>query len=442
MTYVNPTEELFERIHWFIKLRWIAVAGVVFAGFFVDRILNIPLPVLYIYAIAAFLGIYNLSFLIYLGNIAGKKITNFFAVANRIANLQTSLDLLCLAALIHFSGGVENPFLFYFIFHVIMASILLTRRASFLQATFAVFLFSSTVFLEYKGILAHYCLEKFMPYSLHENLIYISGVSFVFVSTLYIAVYMATAVSDRLREREKSLQKANELLNKKDRIKSEYVLRVTHDIKEHLSAIQSCIAPVTEGITGSLNEKQKDMLQRARARAGKLIFFVKALLEITTIKLTKRLKKENFSFAESIKVISEDIRMRSKSKGVTFKVDVEPSIDRIIGVRVYIEEAISNLLANSVKYTPRGGRITLKASDRKRYIRIEIRDTGIGIPSDELSHVFEEFYRGRNAKQIEKTGTGLGLSIAKEIVELHQGNIWVESEEGKGTVFYLEFPKK
>ena len=244
MARVSLTEGLIERIRWLIRLRWMAVAGVVFAGFFVNQILGIPIPVMHIYAVASFLGAYNLVFLAYLGKMRDGRIANFYTLANRIANLQISLDLFCLAALIHFSGGIENPFLFYFTFHIIIASILLTRKASFLQATFAVFLFCFIVLLEYKGVIPHYCLQKFVPYTLHENLLYIFGVSFVFISTLYIAVYMASAVSLRLRERERSLEKANELLREKDRIKSEYVLRVTHDIKEHLSAIQSCIAPV------------------------------------------------------------------------------------------------------------------------------------------------------------------------------------------------------
>jgi signal transduction histidine kinase len=111
------------------------------------------------------------------------------------------------------------------------------------------------------------------------------------------------------------------------------------------------------------------------------------------------------------------------------------------GVRVYIEEAIANLLANSVKYTPQGGRIDITINDKGRDLLIQIKDTGIGIPKDEIPRLFEEFYRGKNAKKIEKMGTGLGLSIAKEIVDMHNGKIWAESEEGRGSTFYIKLPK-
>lgn len=426
-------DSLRERLYWFIKLRWIAVTGVPLTVLTVTQVFGLPLNVFPIYLITFLLGLCNLAYLVFL-NQSDKR-------DNQIANLQIFLDLSFLTTLIHFSGGIENPFIFYFIFHMIIASILLTRRASFLQASVAVFMLSFITVLEYKGILPHYCLKGFVPVSMHRNFLYIFGELFVFTSTLYIAVYMATSISMRLRERERSLEKANLLLEEKDRIKSEYVLRVTHNIKEHLSAVKSCIEPVTKGITGPLNEKQKNMLFRARDRADKLLFFVRALLEITRIKLDKGLKMDVFSFPGAMRAIIEDISARAKAKGISFNADIESSIGNIRGVRVYIEEAISNLLANSLKYTSKGGNISLQVLDRGETVFIEIKDSGIGIPEDDIPHIFDEFHRAGNAKAIEKMGTGLGLAITKKIIELHKGKISLESVEGKGTIFYIELLK-
>lgn len=437
MTY---KDSLIERISWLIKLRWVAAAGVIFTVYFAQGILGLSLLVLPLYITAFVLGFYNLIFSFILFRV-NKSSSYSPRLANIIANIQISLDLTCLALLIHFSGGVENPFIFYFIFHMIIASILLSRRASFLQATYTVSMFLLIAVLEYIGVLPHYCLKEFIPYSLHNSLLYIAGVSFVFISTLYIAVYMATSVANTLRERERSLKEANKLLQEKDRIKSEYVLRVTHDIKEDLSAIQSCIEPVVEGITGTLNDSQKNLLRRAEERSSKLIFFVNALLEITKIKLTQRLKMETFSLAELIKDVSENIAPRAKSKNIKFEVNIQASVEKMKGVWVYIHEAIWNILANSVKYTPNDGEINLEASEKKDLILIQIKDTGIGIPKNELPYVFDEFYRASNARRVERQGTGLGLSIAKKIIELHKGRIWVTSKEGEGTIFYIELPR-
>src|SRR3989338_7283564 len=291
---------LIERIYWLIRLRWIAIIGVILTILFAEKIIKLSLPYFYLHGITTVLGVYNLIFFLYLNQIKKRKIIALDIIANRIANVQISLDLLSLTMLIHFSGGIENPFIFYFIFHMIIASILLSMRASFLQATFAAFLFVIMTALEYSEILPHHSLPGFIPHTLHNNLVYISGLNFAFISTIYIAVYMATSISKRLREREDSLKEANLLLEEKDRIKSEYVLRVSHDIKEHLASIQTCLEPVSSGITGGLNPGQKDLIQRATERTDKLLFFVKTLLEITRIKLSKYIDMESFSLKKTV----------------------------------------------------------------------------------------------------------------------------------------------
>lgn len=433
---------LIERIYWLIRLRWIAVIGVILTILFVQKIARLSLPYFYLYGITAVLAVYNLIFLLLLKHIERNKPKELIIIANRIANVQISLDLLSLTMLIHFSGGIENPFIFYFIFHMIIASILLSRRASFLQATIAVFLFVIMATLEYSGILAHHSLPGFIPYNLHNNLLYISGLNFAFISTIYIAVYMATSISKRLRERESNLKEANILLEEKDRIKSEYVLRVSHDIKEHLAAVQSCIEPVAIGITGALNSAQKDLLDRAVERANKLLFFVKALLEITRIKLSRDIGMEYFSFKKTVDNAIALVEEKARVKGIKVVLRMDSGIDLIYGAEIYIEETIANLLANAVKYTSAGGKISLDIKDGPETLLIQVSDTGIGIPKDEISRLFNEFYRATNAKKTQREGTGLGLAIARQVVERHNGKIWVESEEGKGSTFSIILPKQ
>lgn len=431
-------EEFIERLHWLVRLRWLAVIGVFLTVLSVSRIFKFPLPVFPLYLIAIILALYNLAFFILLIYLKERKSK---ITMNIIANAQISLDLLMLSALIHFSGGIENPFLFYFIFHMIIAGILLSRQAAFLQATFAAILFCFMVILECLGILPHYCLREFIINSQHNNLIYIIGISFVFVSTIYIAVYMASSISAKLKQREEILEKANEQLKEKDRLKSEYVLRVSHDIKEHLAAIQGCLEPVIGRITGELNPKQFDLVERAVQRTSKLIFFVKALLEITRIKLSKEIKMDYFYFKDIVYEVVNNISPKAQDKNIAIYSVIEPTIDRIRGAKEYLQETIVNLIANSVKYTPNNGRIDIRVKDKGNSILIEIQDTGIGIPKDEMPKIFEEFYRASNAREAEKDGTGLGLSIARQIVQIHQGKIWVESESGKGSVFSIELPK-
>lgn len=441
MARFSQEDALLERIRWLIRLRWIAIIGVVTALLFSVSVLKLSLPIRYQFTVVLILISYNLAFPLSLSHIRKRVSKDRLLIANRIANLQISLDLASLSALIHFSGGIENPFIFYFIFHMIIASILLSRRASFLQATLAISFFSIIVILEYTGALPHYCLKGFIIHDQHDNLLYISGIYLVFMSTLYISVYMATSISRRLREREEKLKQLNELLTEKDRIKSEYVLRVTHDIKEHISAIQGCLEPVTAGITGPLNAKQTDLLGRAVQRTEKLILFIRALLEITRIKLSKKIEMRHFSVKEMIASAINSVDAKAKAKGIVISFDIDPAIDTMMGAQIYLEEAVTNILANSVKYTPRNGKIDISVKDEGDSILVRLADTGIGIPPEEIDKVFDEFHRASNAVEIERDGTGLGLSIARQIIERHNGRIWVESELGKGSAFYIKLVK-
>ncbi|MDO8602937.1 MAG: HAMP domain-containing sensor histidine kinase [Candidatus Omnitrophota bacterium] len=432
---------LIERVYWLIRLRWLALAGVISAILSTKLIAGIQLPFRALYFIVLALAIYNLLFYLYLKLARKRLFSDSGVIVTRVTNIQISMDLVFLAGLIHFSGGIENPFIFYFIFHMIITSTLLSRRESFIQATFAVFLFMLIVWLEYAGFLEHHCLRGFVLDDLHANRIYIFGVSFVFISTLYLAAYMASSISIRLKDREKSLKEANLLLEEKDRIKSEYVLRVSHDIKEHLAAVQSCVEPVARGITGALNNAQKDLLDRAVERTNKLLFFVKALLEITRIKLSKDISMEYFSLKKTVDSAIALVEEKARVKGMEIALRMDPGVDMIYGAEIYIEETIANLLANAVKYTSENGKISLDIKDRQETLLIQISDTGMGIPRDEISKLFNEFYRATNAKKTVREGTGLGLAIARQVVERHKGKIWVESEEGRGSTFSISLPK-
>ena len=105
-----------------------------------------------------------------------------------------------------------------------------------------------------------------------------------------------------------------------------------------------------------------------------------------------------------------------------------------------MERLLTNLVSNAIRYTTVGGEVNLEAKAKEGTLRILVSDTGIGIPEDDLSKIFDEFYRSENAKAHNKTGTGLGLSIVKQIVDSHRGKIWVESKMGRGTIFSCALP--
>jgi signal transduction histidine kinase len=243
-----------------------------------------------------------------------------------------------------------------------------------------------------------------------------------------------------LQKQEKALRQANIELKEKDRIKDEYVSRVTHDIKGHLSAIQSCLYIGMDESDGPLSEKQSDFLGRAFNRTIQLTDFVEELLNLTQMRLSGRLKVEPFSLSDSISQAIETVARKAKDKSITLSSDVESSVQQIIGDEFSIKEMITNLLFNAIKYTPENKTVQLSAKGYNDHIQIDISDTGIGIPEDEIGNVFDEFFRASNARKKEKDGTGLGLSIVKQIVDRHGGKISVQSQQDKGTTFTVILP--
>lgn len=434
-------ESLAESLYWLIRLRWFAVAGIFFAACLSHYWLLLPLPYAPVYAIAAALGAGNLLLRLYLDRARAAGGPGLPALTNRLANAQIPPDLLCLTALVHFTGGVENPFAFYFVFHMIIASVLLSRRASYLQAAFALVLYLLMTGLEYAGRWEHHCAASSPALCLRGDALHLLGAWAAFSSTLFIAVYMATSISQKLRLKEAHLRAANEQLKEKDKIKSNYVLRVTHDIKEHLAAIQACLDPVLHGVTGEVAPAQRSLIQRSYDRTGKLMFFVKALLEITRIKLSRKMETAPFSLRKTAENAVSHVLERARARGINLTWDMGPGVDQVHGSQIYIEETIAGFLANAVKYTQEGGSVDMRIGDAGASVLIRVKDNGMGIPADELPRIFEEFFRARNAKAAERTGTGLGLSIAREVAQRHNGRVWVESEEGKGSSFYFSLPK-
>ena len=441
MEPVSEITTLVKRVHWLIKLRWIAAVCVAGGTFFSSNVLTISLNEGSLYSIAGLLAVYNAAMLGMLKHYSKKSDDSFIVAVKRLINIQIFIDLLILTILLHFAGGIENPFVFYYAFHIIMASILLSEKESYFYATSAITFFGLLLFLEYRGILPHHCLSGFIEHCNFQNGYYVLGTYFVFTTTLYLMVYMANYVSTLLKRTEQSLLKANKALCQKDRIKDEYVLRVTHDIKGHLAAIQNCLDVVINRLVGTLNEQQADFINRANDRTRKLTHFIKTLLKLTQIRLSSEFEMEIFPLKSTISTALETVKTKAQDKSIMLNSNIELPDDAVYGNQIFIEEVITNLLLNAIKYTAVDGKIDITAQNEGEHVLMEIIDTGIGIPEKELPKVFDEFYRATNAKKIEKDGTGLGLSIAKQIIERHNGKIWAESKEGIGTKFSFTLPR-
>jgi len=444
--------EIIDRIKWLVKLRWLAVIGTVVAISVASWRLPGVLPLTQLFALNGFIALYNVFFYLYAHEMRVWDQEDLkLRCATVLVHAQIILDLLCLTLLLHYSGGIESPFFAYYVLHIILASILLSRLASFGYAALAVGLYSLIALGEYSGALHHIHLVSIVDPDLYRRETYIAAAIFALASTLSFAVYIASSITSQLRQREielaearnvcelrsDELAQANEKLKELDKAKTLFLLTVTHELRAPVAAIQSYLDLILQGYIEE--EKQKEVLQRSRNRTAELLELIADLLQMARVRDldVHQIEVEKVDMEATMREVLALMQGQADEKAQTIQVYVEPNLPLVQGREDHLKLIWTNLISNAIKYTPEKGRIDIRIERNadERFIVGSVQDTGIGIPSEALSRVFEEFYRTDEAKQMSARGTGLGLSITKRLIETYGGNIEVESELGKGTKF-------
>ena len=433
-------KELVESLSRFINLRWIMVIGIFVTSKFAKFGLGIDLPIIPIFIVTFCILIFNLICL-YLQ----KHVKSY----ERFTNLQISVDWIALVFLVHYTGGIESPVIFYFIFHVIISAILLSEKKCYLQTSFALILIISLSILEYFHVIPHVHIKELFPNPVYDNGLYLLSIIFFSVTSLYISAYLATSVNNRLRKRENEIvtlkNEITDAYNKLeaiDRKKSEFTYKVTHELRSPLSAIQSLLKSIEEGYAGEISEKARDLVIRSEKRTSFLITLVNGLLDLIAGKIGKpkegdiKLIDINIAVKNTLHLMQE--KTKAKNLKIIIKTTPEPSYLNIVPDDFDI--ILTNLIDNSVKYTEQEGTISINSTITDKEVKLEISDTGIGITTEDLNKIFNEFYRSKNAKVAELRGTGLGMSIVKNLIKQYGGSIDVQSQIEKGTTVTISFP--
>jgi two-component system, OmpR family, phosphate regulon sensor histidine kinase PhoR len=225
-----------------------------------------------------------------------------------------------------------------------------------------------------------------------------------------------------------------------DRMKSDFVNMVAHELRSPLVSIRQLNSVLSEGLAGPLNEKQGEFVDKVLKKIDVLLKLINDLLDVAKIEAGKYVRAHvPTDIGQIIEEMVAFMEPRAKEQGLTLTYvcqDLKPIQADPKG----IEEVLNNLLSNAINYSPDGGQVAITARGTSGYVEVKIQDTGIGIPQEELPKIFDKFYRVKHPKTRNVMGTGLGLSIVKGVVEAHRGSIDVESVLGQGTTFRILLP--
>jgi len=233
-----------------------------------------------------------------------------------------------------------------------------------------------------------------------------------------------------------------DVLKRQDEAKNDFIILMTHELKAPLSAIQGLLDVMRKGYVGTITDKQKELIERMQKRIDSVLELSAELLDIYKWQskwvidkaLTSVYLKDQIQKAEDL------FKLIAQKKGITISYEVPEKQVNVKAGEEELEKVLNNLISNAIKYTPTGGNISVQLSLTDKQVTIRIKDNGIGISSEDVPKIFNEFFRTKEAKVIDPDGSGLGLPFVKKIVESLGGAIRVESEKGLGTEFTIIFP--
>jgi signal transduction histidine kinase len=242
------------------------------------------------------------------------------------------------------------------------------------------------------------------------------------------------------REAARQLEALNSQLARASQAKSEFLANMSHELRTPMNAILGFTEMILDDIYGDVPPEVRGPIQDVRTCGQQLLRLINDVLDLSKIEAGRmELSLTDYSVHEVIETARTSLRSLAEEKGLQFTADVQPDIPLAYGDGKRITQCLTNLVGNALKFTKQGG-VAIGARLEGDRVVYSVTDTGIGIPSDQLDHIFGEFRQVDSSISREFGGTGLGLSITKTFVELHGGRIWVESEPGRGSTFRFAIP--
>ena len=457
------------RLHWFIRLRWLFLAGAVAALAFERFVASETQRPWALGFLLVALAAVNVAWLA-VSHFLFRHVTDSPAALRSnlrrlvvFTNAQVAVDLLLLTGILRYTGGVENPLAVFYLFHMAIVSLLLNRSHALLQGVWAIMLYTILVVGEYRQWLTpHYNFLPSCPLGLYARPEYVFAALVVVACGIIGMLYFTLHIVGRFQTQERELQRANAALRQSQlaiqdlqQRRSRFMQTAAHQLKSPLAAIQTMIELIRSRIVPP--EAIPGTCDKIIRRCQDGIVQVTELLTLARVQEADpgRHRRSEADVREVLQELHNRFKPLADDKHVELTCSVPDGENLAVCVDPRdLRDCVGNLIENAIKYTPGPGRVSVSAkaerSDSKLLgVLINVTDTGMGIdPSlvrsadGQPGHepIFDAFRRGPNAVTAGIPGTGLGLSIVREIVEQAGGRLIVSSCPGQGSSFTAVFP--
>jgi len=448
-------KDLLQRLDWLGRLRLAAAAALAALTLLLRFALARRLPWGALLALAAAVTIYALLFAALRRRLAAPPATEPVARrAERLGTLEIAADTVVVLLGLHFTGGVENPFVVLTLLPPIVAAILLRPAAAYSVAGFMVVLLLALALGEARWPGVHRSPGWGLPCEHYRDAFNVGGEVAALAFTAFLSVYFVSSVAQRLLQREEQLlltrdslasrseelARMNRELRSLDEEKSRFLSLAAHQLRGPLAATETCLAAVRDGYADD-PAKHASLLRLAHERVEAMLEVVRDLLTLATAHSLARPSEQTVVlFDEAVARVVDQYLEYAASRRTSLVFSPGCPGGEILGDERALGEAVGNLVSNAIKYTPPGGHVKVITRRTGDTITCEVIDDGIGIPEKEKDRLFEEFFRASNARAHEKEGTGLGLAITREIVRRFGGSLRIESLEHLGTCVILCLP--
>lgn len=230
-------------------------------------------------------------------------------------------------------------------------------------------------------------------------------------------------------------------LKRVDEMKSNFVSNVSHELRTPLTSIAGFVSLLLAGRAGSLNPEQEKYLKVVRQQSGNLTRLIENLLDLSRLQASpQKALRERADFYELASACCRQFARTAQSRDIEVRLSLRDGLPDVSVDAGRISQVLTNIIDNAIKYSQPGGLVEVSAAENGSFLQVQVSDTGIGIAPSSLPHIFDRFFQAHPGDAEDPTGFGLGLAISREIIEMHGGRIWAESDLGRGSSFYFTIP--